>query len=101
MSNHMVAADNAAEMLARFAELGRKAQARTGTCFPIVVIQEVGFEGFWIRRVLQAEDIESHVVDPALIATSRRRRRAKTDKIDGEGTDPGSGRCSMLRVPDA
>src|SRR3712207_8897282 len=31
----------------------------------------------------QKEGIESHVVDPASIATSRR-RRAKTDRIDGE-----------------
>jgi transposase len=36
-----------------------------------------------IDRVLQKEGIESHIVDPASIATSRR-RRAKTDKIDGE-----------------
>jgi hypothetical protein len=50
--------------------------------FPFVVIQEAGLDGFWIHRVLQAEGIESHVVDPASIATSRRRRRAKTDKID-------------------
>ena len=41
-------------------------------------------DGFWIHRVLESEGIESHVVDPASIATSRRRRRAKTDKIDGE-----------------
>jgi transposase len=34
--------------------------------------------------VLQQEGIEGHVVDPASIATSRRRRRAKTDRIDGE-----------------
>jgi transposase len=34
--------------------------------------------------MLQSEAIESHVVDPASILTSRRRRRAKTDKIDGE-----------------
>jgi transposase len=34
--------------------------------------------------VLQNEGFESHVVDPASIATSRRRRRAKTDRIDGE-----------------
>jgi len=34
--------------------------------------------------VLESEGIESHVVDPASIATSRRRRRAKTDRIDGE-----------------
>jgi transposase len=33
---------------------------------------------------LQNEGIESHVVDAASIATPRRRRRAKTDKIDGE-----------------
>jgi transposase len=33
---------------------------------------------------LQQEGIQSHVVDAASIATSRRRRRAKTDKIDGE-----------------
>ena len=32
------------------------------------------------------EGIESHVVDPASIAVSRRRRRAKTDRIDGEAT---------------
>jgi transposase len=51
---------------------------------PIIVIQEAGLDGFWIHRVLQNEGIESHVVDPASIATSRRRRRAKTDKIDGE-----------------
>ncbi len=41
-------------------------------------------DGFWIHKVLEANGIESHVVDAASIATSRRRRRAKTDKIDGE-----------------
>ena len=30
------------------------------------------------------EGIESHVVDPASIAAPRRRRRAKTDRLDGE-----------------
>ncbi len=34
--------------------------------------------------MLESEGIESHVVDAASIATSRRRRRAKTDRIDGE-----------------
>lgn len=84
MSKHSVTAGDIAGMLARFAELTRKAPARTGRCFPIIVIQEAGLDGFWIHRVLQAGGIESHVVDPASIATSRRRRRAKTDKIDGE-----------------
>lgn len=39
---------------------------------------------FWVHRVLEAEGIESHVVDPASIAVSRRKRRIKTDRIDGE-----------------
>ena len=46
--------------------------------------------GGWSRRILDRSrasgkrGIESHVVDPAPITTSRRRRRAKTDGIDGE-----------------
>jgi transposase len=107
MSKHAMAADDIAGLLMRFAELKRKAQARTGRCFPIIVIQEAGLDGFWIHRVLQAEGIESHVVDAASIATSRRRRRAKTDKIDGEtlvrallAYKRGEPRvCAMLRVP--
>ena len=49
-----------------------------------MTIQEAGFDGFWLDRLLQAEGIESHVVDAASVAVPRRRRRAKTDKIDGE-----------------
>ena len=84
MSKHSVRAGDVAALLARFSELKRKASERTGKSFPIVVIHEAGLDGFWLHRVLQSEGIESHVVDPASIATSRRRRRAKTDRIDGE-----------------
>ena len=57
--------------------------------------------------MLQKEEIESHIVDPASIATSRRRRRAKTDKIDGESLvrallayKRGEPRvCAMVKVP--
>src|SRR6202020_2674811 len=80
MSKHSVSAGDIAALLARFSELRRKACARTGKSFPIVVIQEAGLDGFWIHRVLLSEGIESHVVDAASIATSRRRRRAKTDR---------------------
>jgi transposase len=84
MSRHAVRGGDIAGLLARFAQLREKAQVRTGETFRIVVIQEAGLDGFWIHRVLEHEGIESHVVDPASIAASRRRRRAKTDKIDGE-----------------
>ena len=83
MSKHGLSAGNGGALLARFAELRRKAFTRTGESLPIIVIQEAGLDGFWIHRVLQQEGIEGPV-DPASIATSRRRRRAKTDRIDGE-----------------
>jgi transposase len=107
MSKHAIVAGDVAGLLERFAELRRKASARTGRDFPIIVIQEAGLDGFWIHRVLESEGIESHVVDAASILTSRRRRRAKTDRIDGETLvrtlmaykrgDPRV--CSMARAP--
>ena len=85
MSKHTVRSGDMAGLWARFSQLKDKVQTRTGQqVVPIIVIQEAGLDGFWIHRLLQDERVESHVVDPASIATSRRRRRAKTDKIDGE-----------------
>jgi len=107
MSKHSVSAGDIAALLARFSELDKKAFAQTGKSFPIIVIQEAGLDGFWIHRALQREGIESYVVDAASIATSRRRRRAKTDRIDGEALvrallayKRGEPRvCAMVRAP--
>src|SRR5271166_5148094 len=107
MSKHGVSAGNIAALLARLSELKQKAFARTGKSLQVVAIQEAGLDGFWIHRVLQSEGVESHVVDAASIATSWRRRRAKTDKIDGEALvrallayKRGEPRvCAMVRTP--
>jgi transposase len=107
MSRHTLPAGDIGALLARFSELGQKALMRTERSFPIIVIQEAGLDGFWIHRVLESEGIESHVVDPASIATSRRRRRAKTDRIDGEALvrallayKRGEPRvCTMVKTP--
>jgi transposase len=107
MSRHSVTAADVAGLLERFAKLKEKARARTGKDFPIIVIQEAGLDGFWIHRVLASQGTESHVVDPASILTSRRRRRAKTGKIDGEtlvrtllAYKRGEPRvCSMVKAP--
>jgi transposase len=84
MSKHSIRSGDIAGLFARFARLREKARERAGRNLPIITIQEAGLDGFWIHRVLRKEGIESHVVDPASIAVSRRSRRAKTDKIDGE-----------------
>ena len=107
MSKFTVEGGDVAALLARFSELQRKSRERTGQSYPIISIQEAGLDGFWIHRILEREGIETYVVDPASIATSRRRRRAKTDKIDGEALvrallayKRGEPRvCAMVRVP--
>lgn len=52
------------------------------TC-PVVSCYEAGRDGFWLHRALVARGIRNLVVDPASIEVDRRRRRAKTDRIDG------------------
>ena len=84
MSKHSVSAGDIGGLLARLRSLKERVRARGKQLPPLVVIQEAGLEGFWIHRVLIENGIESHVVDPASVATSRRRRRAKTDKLDGD-----------------
>ncbi|RWR15857.1 IS110 family transposase [Sinirhodobacter populi] len=95
------------ELLKRFSDMQHAVRHRTGQIVPVIVIQEAGLDGFWIHRALVAAGIESHVVDPASIAVSRRHRRAKTDRIDGEALvrtlmawRRGEPRvCAMVRVP--
>jgi len=107
MSKHTVKAGDIAGLFERFGHLRAKARGRVARTLPIIVIQEAGLDGFWIHRVLEGEGIESHVVDAASVATSRRRRRAKTDKIDGEALvrallafKRGEPRvCSMVKAP--
>lgn len=107
MSKHSVSAGDLAGLFALFSKLREKSRAKTGHNYPIVSIQEAGLDGFWVHRVLEKEGVESHVVDPASIATSRRRRQAKTDRIDGEALlrtlmayKRGEPRvCAMVLVP--
>lgn len=84
MSKYSIAAGNMAELFALFWKLQERSRARTGQAWPIITIQEAGLDGFWIHRALVKEDIESHIVDAASIATPRKRRHVKTDRVDGE-----------------
>jgi transposase len=107
ISRHAVEAGDIAALLERFAILRGKAQRLRQRDYPIITIHEAGLDGFWIHRVLVSEGVESHIVDAASIATSRRKRRVKTDRVDGEtlvrtllAYKRGEPRvCAMLRVP--
>jgi transposase len=90
MSKHASPGGDGAALLDLLGRLRAKAEQFAAEPVDIVVIQEAGLDGFWIHRLLEAHGIESQVVDPASIAVPRRRRRAKTDAIDGE---------TLLRTP--
>ena len=51
---------------------------------PVLCCYEAGRDGFWIYRWLVGEGMECLVVDPASIEVPRRKRRAKTDRLDAE-----------------
>ncbi|CAB1063000.1 Mobile element protein [Olavius sp. associated proteobacterium Delta 1] len=48
----------------------------------MVICYEAGRDGFWLHRYLLSCGIENVVVDSASIQVNRRKRRAKTDRID-------------------
>jgi len=48
----------------------------------VVSCYEAGRDGFWLHRWLVAQGVVSHVVDSASIEVNRRRRRAKSDRLD-------------------
>jgi transposase len=62
----------------------KKAKLRFGlpTDAPVVCCYEAGRDGFWIHRFLAHEGIQNIVVDSASIEVSRRKRRAKSDRLD-------------------
>lgn len=56
--------------------LGLKVSARVVSCY------EAGREGFSLARYLEASGIENVVVDAGSLEVKRRKRRAKTDRLD-------------------
>jgi transposase len=57
---------------------GLAEDARVVSCY------EAGREGFWLHRYLVSLGVENMVVDSSSIAVNRRRRRAKTDRLDAK-----------------
>jgi len=82
---------------------GLEADASVVSCY------EAGRDGFWIHRCLVSMGIESHIVEPASIEVNRKKRRAKTDRIDAQKIVIALMRfkvgdrfaCRMIRIPDA
>ena len=59
-------------------KLGLPTDCRVVSCY------EAGRDGFWLHRCLEEMGVENLVVDSASIEVSRRKRRAKTDRLDAK-----------------
>ncbi len=49
---------------------------------PVISCYEAGRDGFWLHRFLAHEGVSNIVVDSASIEVNRRKRRAKSDRLD-------------------
>jgi transposase len=74
----------AARDLIALADEIRQAKVRFGLPenTPTLSCYEAGRDGFWLHRYLQAHGVINLVVDSASIEVNRRKRRAKTDRMD-------------------
>jgi transposase len=59
-----------------------KKRFRLNDDMKILSCYEAGRDGFWLHRYLLSCEIENLVVDSSSIEVNRRKRRAKTDRID-------------------
>jgi transposase len=70
--------------LRQFREAIDKCKKRFGLSGRVQIVScyEAGRYGFWLHRCLTSHGIQNLVVDSASIEVNRRKRRAKTDRID-------------------
>ena len=84
-SLHQIAAKDISRLFGFLESARLKAEREASRPLEIVVCYEVGYDGFWLARLLIAKGIRTIVFDPASFLMPRRGRRAKTDRLDAEG----------------
>jgi hypothetical protein len=82
---HKIKAGEVGRLMSILNDGGAKAERELGRPFQIVLCYEVGYDGFWLARLLIARGVRAIVFDPASFLMPRRGRRAKTDRLDAEG----------------
>lgn len=79
-----ISAGATATLLSHLQHLERRASEQLGEPVDIRLCFEIGYDGFWLARLLLANGITTYVLDPASFLVSRRGKRVKTDRIDAE-----------------
>jgi transposase len=82
---HRIRATDVDRLIAFLDSSKAKIEGQLGRPLQIVLCYEVGYDGFWLARLLIARGVRTIVFDPATFLMPRRGRRAKTDRLDAEG----------------
>jgi transposase len=77
-----IAARNTAGLLGEIQAAKRRFALPEET--PVFACYEAGRDGFWIDRFLRLHSVQNIVVDSSSIEVNRRKRRAKSDRLDAE-----------------
>lgn len=81
---HTLKAGDHVHLVEWLADQRSRAEAALGRRLEITVCYEVGYDGFWLARLLLRAGIRTVVFDPASFLKPRRGRWAKTDRLDAE-----------------
>jgi transposase len=82
ISCHGVAGGDTSALLTLISRYRRQVEEHLKRPVRVLSCYEAGYDGFWLHRLLWANGIENHVMDPASLPVDRRARRIKTDRLD-------------------
>jgi transposase len=85
VSLHTIKAGDHARLVEWLDRQRVRAELALGRTLQLTVCYEVGYDGFWLARLLLKSGIQTVVFDPASFLKPRRGRWAKTDRLDAEG----------------
>jgi transposase len=87
VSRHNVEGGDLAGLVRLFRHVQSGEEKRLCRQVRLIVCFEAGRDGHWLYRALTAEGFEVFEIDAGSIEVSRRKRRAKTDRLDVEKLD--------------
>ena len=107
ISRHKVPACGSDTLIAHLERARTRVQNGTDAPVRVMTCYEAGRDGFWLHRVLRNNGIDNQIVDPASLLTDKKKKSAKTDKIDVHKIlralklwhDGDTEACRMVHVP--
>jgi len=107
VSRHEVPAGDSAKLIAHLEQARSRVQEQTDAPVAVITCYEAGRDGYWVHRVLQDNEIDNQVVDPASLLTDQKKKSKKTDRIDVHKIlralklwhEGDSEACRMVHVP--